>query len=119
MISVQYLRQSNTERLIQKRQASKLKTKLRDAGLPLINSDTHIVPVMVKDAAKCTRISNILLQDFGIYVQPINYPTVPIGTERLRLTPGPLHNDAMIDHLVDALSQAFNAVASEQIKQAG
>ena len=119
MVSVRYLRQSRTERMIQKQQVSKLKTKLLEAGLPLINSETHIVPVMVKDAAKCTRISNILLRDFGIYVQPINYPTVPIRTERLRLTPGPLHNDAMIDHLVDALSQAFSAATSEQVKRAG
>ena len=119
MVSVQYLRQSKTERLTQKRQASKLKTKLREAGLPLMNSDTHIVPVMVKDAAKCTRICTILLQEFGIYVQPINYPTVPLGTERLRLTPGPLHSDAMIDHLVDALSQAFDNATSEQIKRTG
>ena len=105
--------------MIQKRQASKLKTKLRDAGLPLIDGDTHIVPVMVKDATKCTRICTILLEEFGIYVQPINYPTVPIGTERLRLTPGPLHSDSMIDHLVEALSQAFDIAMSEQIKQTG
>ena len=74
---------------------------------------------MIRDAAKCNRICGILLQDFGLYVQPINYPTVPIGTERLRLTPGPLHNDAMIDNLVDALSYAFDTVAAEQIKQTG
>jgi 5-aminolevulinate synthase len=117
LVSVRHLRNSRTERIIQKQQANKLKTKLRDAGLPLINGDTHIVPVMVNDAAKCTRICDILLQEFGIYVQPINYPTVPIGTERLRLTPGPLHNDAMIDHLVDALSQAFDTANSEQIKK--
>lgn len=119
LASVQHLRQSSTERMIQKRQANKLKNKLQDAGLPLINGDTHIVPVLVKDAAKCTRICTILLQEFGIYVQPINYPTVPVGTERLRLTPGPFHNDAMIDHLVDALSQAFDTATNEQIKQTG
>ncbi len=119
LVSVQHLRQSRTERLIQNQQAIKLKTKLREAGLPLMNGDTHIVPVMVNDAAKCTRICEILLQDFCIYVQPINYPTVPKGTERLRLTPGPLHNDTMIDHLVDALSKAFDTATKEQIMQTG
>ncbi len=95
MVSVQHLLQSKTERVTQQRQAKKLKIKLRAAGLPLLDSDTHIVPVMVKDAAKCTRICKILLEESNIYVQPINYPTVPRGTERLRLTPGPLHSDAI------------------------
>ncbi|MDC3235187.1 5-aminolevulinate synthase [Candidatus Puniceispirillum sp.] len=117
LVSVQHLRHSRTERVIQNQQAVKLKTKLLEAGIPLMNGDTHIVPVMVRDAAKCNRICEILLQDFRIYVQPINYPTVPIGTERLRLTPGPLHNDAMIDHLVDALSKAFDTATNEQIMQ--
>ncbi len=119
LLSVQYLRQSNTERLAQQRQVSKLKEKLRAASLPLMYSDTHIVPVMVKNAAKCARICQILLQEFDIYVQPINYPTVPRGTERLRLTPGPLHSDAMIDHLVNALLQAFDTASGEQTKQTG
>ncbi len=119
LVSVQHLRQSGTERLIQKQQANKLKNKLLDAGQPLVDSNTHIIPVMIKDAAKCNRICEILLKDFGLYVQPINYPTVPIGAERLRLTPGPLHTDSMIDDLVDALSYAFDTVAAEQIKQTG
>jgi len=119
LASIQHLRQSRNERIIQKRQAKKLKTKLWDAGLPLIKGDTHIVPVMVKDAEKCIRICEILLNEFGIYVPPINYPTVPIGTERLRLTPGPLHDDAMIDHLAEALSQAFAIATSEQMKKTG
>ena len=119
LVAVQHLRQSRSERLIQKQQADKLKTKLRNAGLPIMNGDTHIVPVMVKDAATCNRICKILLQEFGIYVQPINYPTVPKGTERLRLTPGPFHNDSMIDSLVNALVQAFDIATSEQIKQTG
>ena len=81
-----------------------------------MNSNTHIVPVMVKDALKCNRICKIYCKNL-VFTQPINYPTVPIGTERLRLTSGPLHNDAMIEHLVDALSQAFDASDSEQFKQ--
>lgn len=74
---------------------------------------------MVRDAAKCSRICQILLQEFGIYVQPINYPTVPVGTERLRLTPGPLHSDAMIDDLVASLLKAFAIASDEQAKQTG
>jgi 5-aminolevulinate synthase len=89
-----------------------LKAKLHEVGLPILEGDTHIIPVMVKDAAKCSQICQILLNDFDIYVQPINYPTVPLGTERLRLTPGPLHTDAMIDHLVDSLQKAF-AIAGD------
>lgn len=119
MISVQHLRQRRTERLTQQEQASKLKTKLRDAGLTLMDGDTHIVPVMVKDAAKCTRICQMLLQKYSIYIQPINYPTVPLGTERLRLTPGALHDDAMIDHLVDALAQTYDTATNEQTKKTG
>ena len=104
MVSVQHLRQSRAERLIQQQQASKLRTKLRDARLPLMDGDKHIVPVMVKGAAKCTLICQTLSQKYSIYIQPINYPKVPLGTERLCLNPGPLHNDAMIEHLVDALA---------------
>ena len=73
----------------------------------------------MRDAAKSARICQILLQEFDIYVLPINYPTVPIGTERMRLTPGLLYNDAMIDHLVEALSHAFETAAAEQVKQIG
>ena len=109
--SVKHLRNNASERVSLHRQASNLKIKLREAGLPLLEGDTHIVPIMVNNAARCTHICQILLQDFGIYVQPINYPTVPKGTERLRLTPGPFHTNAMIDHLVDALLKSFNATS--------
>ena len=74
---------------------------------------------MVEDAAKCSQICQILLNDFGIYVQPINYPTVPVGSERLRLTPGPLHTDAMIDHLVDSLQKAFALAGDAQVQKTG
>lgn len=84
-------------------QAALLKQKLRDAGLPLMESETHIVPLLVGDPEKCKALSDTLLFDFGIYVQPINYPTVPKGTERLRFTPGPVHTEAMMDDLVAAI----------------
>jgi 5-aminolevulinate synthase len=119
LASVRHLRRSTNERQAQQRQATRLKTKLRDAGLPLLEGDTHIIPVVVRDAAKCSRICQILLQEFSIYVQPINYPTVPVGTERLRLTPGPLHSDAMIDDLVASLLKAFAIASDEQAKQTG
>ena len=119
LASVRHLRRSTNERRAQQRQATRLKTKLRDAGLPLLEGDTHIIPVMVRDAAKCSQICQILLQEFSIYVQPINYPTVPVGTERLRLTPGPLHSDAMIDDLVASLLKAFAIASDEQAKQTG
>ncbi|MEM6535575.1 MAG: 5-aminolevulinate synthase [Pseudomonadota bacterium] len=84
-------------------QAALLKQKFKAAGLPIIDSETHIVPLLVGDPEKCKALSDTLLFDFGIYVQPINYPTVPKGTERLRFTPGPVHTEAMMDDLVAAL----------------
>ena len=119
LASVQYLQSSQIERDRQKQQAETLKQKLHNAGLPIREGDTHIVPVMVNNADQCTRICQFLLNERQIYVQPINYPTVPKGTERLRLTPGPFHSDSMIDDLVDALQTAFSQIESETIKQAG
>ena len=113
LASVQYLQSSSVERDRQKQQAETLKQKLRAANLPILEGDTHIVPLMVNDAKNCKRISQFLLNEHQIYVQPINYPTVPKGTERLRLTPGPFHNDRMIDYLVDALQLAFCHVEAE------
>jgi 5-aminolevulinate synthase len=119
LASVQYLQSSGAERARQQTQANRLKQKLRDASLPLLEGDTHIVPVMVNNADICSQICQILLNERHIYVQPINYPTVPKGTERLRLTPGPFHTDAMIDDLVDALQMAFERVAAETTQQTG
>ena len=119
LASVRYLQASQIERDRQKQQADTLKQKLRNAGLPMLEGDTHIVPVMVNSADQCTRICQFLLNERQIYVQPINYPTVPKGTERLRLTPGPFHSDSMIDDLVDALQMAFSQIESETTKQAG
>ena len=119
LASVQYLQSSSVERDRQKQQTQALKQKLRATDLPILEGDTHIVPVMVNDADICTRICQFLLNEHQIYVQPINYPTVPKGTERLRLTPGPFHSDSMIDDLVDALQLAFRQVESETSQQAG
>ena len=80
-------------------------------GIPHLDNPSHIIPVMIKDPVKCRQISDILMQDFGIYVQPINYPTVPKGTERLRFTPGPLHSDEDIDRLVGALKMLWKQCA--------
>ena len=77
---------------------------LDKAGLPHLNNPSHIVPVMVGDPVRCKQLSDILLDEYGVYVQPINYPTVPRGTERLRFTPGPMHSDADLEHLVESLS---------------
>lgn len=119
LASVRYLRQNGAERVKQQRQAATLKAKALAAGIPILNSNTHIVPVMVGDAAATTRICQLLLADHDIYVQPINYPTVPRGTERLRLTPGPLHSDAMIDELVTALGTVMAQVAEETTQATG
>ncbi len=119
LASVQHLRNSSDERKLQQEQAKKLKSKLKAANLPLLEGDTHIVPLMVNNAAKCSHICQILLHNFGLYVQPINFPTVPVGTERLRLTPGPLHTDEMIDHLVDSLAKAFDIANQQDSKSAG
>ena len=101
--SIQHLKVSQMERARQKQQVAKLRAKLDAIGIPHLPNPSHIVPVMVKDPVKCKMISDVLLNDYRIYVQPINYPTVPKGTERLRFTPGPGHSDADIDALVDAL----------------
>lgn len=103
--SVAKLRSDEGRRLRTEHQAKAemLKEKFRKAGLPLMESETHIVPLMVGDPERCKALSDTLLHDFGVYVQPINYPTVPKGTERLRFTPSPVHTEEMMDDLVTAL----------------
>jgi 5-aminolevulinate synthase len=109
--SIAHLKVSNTERLGQQTQVARLRAGLDRAGIPHMQNDSHIIPVMIKDPVKTKMIADYLMDQFGIYVQPINYPTVPKGTERLRFTPSPLHSDADIDHLVSALSSLWQQCA--------
>jgi 5-aminolevulinate synthase len=107
LASVKHLKASSDERDAQQAAAAKLKQLMGAAGLPVLPSTTHIVPLMVGDPVKAKKISDVLLAEYGIYVQPINYPTVPRGTERLRFTPGPTHTEAMMRELVDALVEIW------------
>ena len=109
--SIAHLKRSQSERDQQRRQVAKLRAGLDAAGIPHLENPSHIIPVMIKDPVKCRQLADILMQDFGIYVQPINYPTVPKGTERLRFTPSPLHSDADIEHLVHALTVRWKRCA--------
>ncbi|MEM6589908.1 MAG: 5-aminolevulinate synthase [Pseudomonadota bacterium] len=109
--SIAHLKVSQNERFQQRRQVAKLRKMLDRAGIPHLDNPSHIIPVMIKDPVKCRQISDILMRDYGIYVQPINYPTVPKGTERLRFTPGPLHSDADIERLVGALEVLWKQCA--------
>ena len=107
LASVRHLKSSSVEREAQQANAALLKALLRDAGLPVMASTTHIVPLMVGDPVKAKTIADILLAEYGIYVQPINYPTVPRGTERLRFTPGPAHTVPMMHDLTTALTEIW------------
>jgi 5-aminolevulinate synthase len=109
LAAVKYLKANNELRDQHQDRARKLKYKLTKAGLPVMDSTTHIVPVLVGDAARAKLMSDRLLNEFNIYVQAINYPTVPIGTERLRFAPTPLHDDGMIEDLIEALTIVFKS----------
>lgn len=108
--SIRHLKQSQTERDMHQRQAQRTKDALRKAGLPVSHSETHIVPLHVGDPDLCKKASDHLLEKHGIYIQPINYPTVPRGTERLRITPTPFHTDALVAELAAALLETWQAV---------
>jgi 5-aminolevulinate synthase len=108
LAAVKHLKSSGEERAAQQANAARLKELMADAGLPVMLSETHIVPLMVGDPIKAKKISDILLAEYGAYVQPINYPTVPRGTERLRFTPGPQHSEAMMRELTDALVEIWD-----------
>ncbi|WP_430414447.1 5-aminolevulinate synthase [Parasphingorhabdus sp.] len=108
LASIRHLKQSSVEREGQQAAAQTLKDMFAEAGLPVMDSTTHIVPLQVGDPVKAKRISDILLAEYGVYVQPINYPTVPRGTERLRFTPGPTHSQAMMADLTAALMEIWS-----------
>jgi len=101
--AIRHLKASSFERERHQERAGRVKAVLNAAGLPVMTNDTHIVPVFVGDPEKCKAATDLLLAEHGIYIQPINYPTVPRGTERLRITPTPYHDDALIDALAEAL----------------
>lgn len=107
LAAVRHLKSSSKERDAQQANAAMLKKLFFDAGLPVMMSNTHIVPLMVGDPIKAKKISDILLAEYGVYVQPINYPTVPRSTERLRFTPGPQHNEEMMRGLTSALLEIW------------
>ncbi|WP_199241134.1 5-aminolevulinate synthase [Marinicauda salina] len=111
--SVEYLKSANHLREAHQERAATLKRRLAEEGVPVMDSETHIVPVHVGDPVRCKRMTDLLLDQHGIYVQPINYPTVPKGTERMRLTPTPLHTDAMFDELIAALKAVYAESAGE------
>jgi 5-aminolevulinate synthase len=114
LASVRYLKSHSTEREFLQRRVALLRRRLDDAGIPHLSNPSHIVPVMVGDAAVCKYISDLLLDLYGLYVQPINFPTVPRGTERLRITVSPFHSDADIDQLVTALGAIWSRLRIAQ-----
>jgi 5-aminolevulinate synthase len=107
LTSVRHLKESNAERERHQERAATCRNRLSEAGLPVMPSESHIVPVLVGDPVLCRQVTDILLDRYSIYIQPINYPTVARGTERLRITPSPVHGDADMDHLVEALSEIW------------
>jgi 5-aminolevulinate synthase len=118
LAAVRHLKESSVERDGQQAAAARLKTMFREAGLPVMNSTTHIVPLMVGDPVRAKKISDILLAEYGVYVQPINFPTVPRGTERLRFTPGPTHTAPMMRALTDALVEIWDRLDLELARAA-
>jgi 5-aminolevulinate synthase len=108
LASVRYLKEHDEVRQRHQERAATLKKRFAEAGLPVMPSVSHIVPVLVGNPVHCKLVSDLLLQDYGVYVQPINYPTVPKGTERLRFTPTPFHDDGMFDHLVKAMDKLWS-----------
>ena len=118
LAAVRHLKASNVEREAQQEAAATLKALFAEAGLPVMDSTTHIVPLMVGDPVRAKKVSDILLAEYGVYVQPINFPTVPRGTERLRFTPGPQHTRAMMVDLTQALVEIWQRLALEKRKAA-
>jgi 5-aminolevulinate synthase len=115
--AIRHLKTSQWERERHQNRAARLKSVLHAARLPVMQSDTHIVPVHVGDAEKCKMVSDLLLSNYGIYIQPINYPTVPRGQERLRITPSPHHDDQLIDQLAEALVSVWDQLRLPRFDQ--
>ncbi|MEL6662231.1 MAG: 5-aminolevulinate synthase [Pseudomonadota bacterium] len=111
LASIKHLKVSEIERMQQRARVAEVRSKLHAIGIPTLENPSHIVPVMVGDPVKCKMISDWLMEMHGIYVQPINYPTVPKGTERLRITPSPIHTPGDVDRLVNALSEIWSQCA--------
>ncbi len=111
LASVRHLKASGVERARQRNRVDLVRDRLEAVGIPLMKNESHIIPVVVGDPVKCKMISDRLLDSYGVYIQPINYPTVPRGTERLRITPSPVHSDADVAHLVRALSELWSMCA--------
>jgi len=109
--AIRHLKTSEWERERQQERAARVKSVLSAASLPVMLSDTHIVPMLVGDPEKCKAASDLLLTDHSIYIQPINYPTVARGTERLRITSTPYHDDILLDQLAAALVDVWNRLA--------
>lgn len=116
--SIRHLKESQVERDMQQDRVQKVRDRLRAIGIPTLENPSHIVPVMVGNPVHCKRISDMLMEEHGIYVQPINYPTVPKGTERLRITPSPVHSDEDIEKLVQALSEIWSHCALSRVSDA-
>ena len=116
--SIRHLKDSNAEREAHRDRVATVRARLKAVGIPMLDNPSHIIPVMVGDPKHCKQISDWLLDNHGIYVQPINYPTVPRGTERLRITPSPVHSDGDIDRLVDALSECWSRCALSRVPAA-
>jgi 5-aminolevulinate synthase len=114
LASIRYLKSSSAERDRVRDRVARVRARLDDIGVPCLQNPSHIVPVMVRDPVRCKHISDRLLGHYGIYVQPINYPTVPRGTERLRITPSPFHTDEDIDHLVTSLAAIWSDLGLAQ-----
>jgi 5-aminolevulinate synthase len=114
LASVRHLKASSVERELQQKRVAQLRARLDEVGVPHQANPSHIVPVMVGEAALCKRISDALLERYGVYAQPINYPTVPKGTERLRITPSPMHEESDIEHLVMALSTIWSEMSIDR-----
>jgi 5-aminolevulinate synthase len=114
LASIRHLKSSSAERERHQERVATVRRRLDAAGIPHLDNASHIVLVMVGDPVRCKRISDLLLELHGVYAQPINYPTVPRGTERLRLTPSPLHTDRDVDHLVKALAAIWSELELKQ-----